>query len=291
MKTKLLWLQGVTCNGNVHSFLTYPYLEQFLRDFEFTYHPVLDTDTSLEDVVSGKLSCDILLIDGAISPNFKRHDTSIISLINTYAKKARKVIAIGTCASYGGIFKEGDYKNTQGLLYKGESRLNTYEFDASKIINIPGCPVHPEVIANTIYLARDTLYMRLDTEQRPIEYYSNTIHNGCTRNEYFEWKIDTFDFGEKEGCMYYSRGCQAPYTHGSCNTLLWSGVGSKTRSGSPCFGCNEPTFPKRNLFKTKTNMSIPQNLPLGIPKRAYLSLAGVAKTFKIPRLYGKLHED
>jgi hydrogenase small subunit len=49
-------------------------------------------------------------------------------------------------------------------------------------------------------------------------------------------------------------------------------------------GCTEPTFPKVDLFNTKKNMGIPANLPLGVNKRAYLTLAGVTKAFKIPRL-------
>ena len=77
-------------------------------------------------------------------------------------------------------------------------------------------------------------------------------------------------------------------THASCNTILWNEVSSKTRVGTPCFGCTEPEFPRNNLFATKTNMSIPVDIPLGISKRSYLTLAGVAKTFHIKRLEGKL---
>jgi hydrogenase small subunit len=53
-------------------------------------------------------------------------------------------------------------------------------------------------------------------------------------------------------------------------------------------GCTEPTFPKQNLFATKKNMGIPQYLPLGVNKRAYLTLAGIAKAFTIDRLENKL---
>ena len=291
MKTKLLWIQGISCNGNLHSFLTYPHLEQFMEDFEFVHHPIIETDTSLTDVTNNALECDILLIDGSISSEFERGGVAITELLNFYIQKAKKVVAIGTCASFGGLFKQSPFANAQGLLYDGENKNNIYNLDEKKIINLSGCPVHPTTIINTLYQIRSPLNVKLDPLHRPVEFYSTTIHNGCTRNEYFEWKIDSFDFGEKEGCMYYSRGCQAPYTSGSCNKILWNEVNSKTRNGSPCFGCNEPTFPKTNLFKTKTNMSIPQYLPIGIPKRAYLSMAGVAKTFKIPRLNGKLHEN
>jgi hydrogenase small subunit len=77
-------------------------------------------------------------------------------------------------------------------------------------------------------------------------------------------------------------------THSSCNKILWNDTSSKTRVGMPCIGCTEVDFPKENLFETKKNMGIPAMVPLGISKRAYLSITGVAKTFTIPRLNQKL---
>ena len=131
----------------------------------------------------------------------------------------------------------------------------------------------------------------MDNFLRPKEYFAYTVHNGCTRNEYFEYKVDKHKFGEFEGCMFYDHGCQAPFTHGSCNKILWNEINSKTRAGLPCMGCTEADFPKDNLFNTKKNMSIPQNLPLGVGKRTYLTLAGVTKAFKIDRLEKKLFDD
>lgn len=43
MKTQVLWLSALTCNGNTHSFLNYPYMEQFFNDFEFIYHTTIDS--------------------------------------------------------------------------------------------------------------------------------------------------------------------------------------------------------------------------------------------------------
>jgi hydrogenase small subunit len=91
--------------------------------------------------------------------------------------------------------------------------------------------------------------------------------------------------------MFYEHGCQAPFTNGSCNKILWNEINSKTRAGHPCMGCTEPTFPKENLFSTKRNMGIPQYLPLGVNKRAYLTLAGIAKAFTIDRLEKRLFDD
>jgi hydrogenase small subunit len=114
-KCKLLWLTSISCNGNAHSFLNYPNLEQFLEDFEFVYHSIIDSNYSLEDVVNKKLECDILIIEGAISPEYKKSDTPIINIINHYAHIAKKVVTVGTCATFGGIFKNSGYNYTTGL--------------------------------------------------------------------------------------------------------------------------------------------------------------------------------
>jgi len=152
------------------------------------------------------------------------------------------------------------------------------------MIDEPELNLHPEKLANTMFSIKDDIKLKLDEFNRPLEYFAYTVHNGCTRNEYFEYKISNHKFGAKEGCMFYEHGCQAPYTKGSCNKILWNEVNSKTRAGQPCMGCTEPTFPKNDLYNTKKNMGIPANLPLGVSKRAYLTLAGVTKAFKIPRL-------
>ena len=281
---KLLWLSSIACNGNAHSFLNYANLEQFLKDFEFVYHPIIDSAYSLEDVVSKELECDILLIEGAISPEFKKADEPIVNIINKYAHIAKKIVTIGTCATFGGIFKESGYSFTTGLHFNKDKEVFLFSSIKDKTISISGCPIHPETLAQTLYAIKENLTLHLDEFNRPKEFFSYTVHNGCVRNEYFEYKIDNHQFGKKEGCMFYDHGCQAPFTRGSCNKILWNDINSKTRNGEPCHGCTEPDFPKTNFFKTKKNMGIPQFLPLGVSKRAYLTLAGVSKAFKIKRL-------
>ncbi|NPA27683.1 MAG: hydrogenase [Epsilonproteobacteria bacterium] len=283
-RVKLLWLSAIACNGNAHSFLNYPNLEQFLKDFSFVYHPILESLYSLEDIINKQVECDILLIEGAISPEFKKANTPIINLISKYANIAKKVITIGTCATFGGIFKESGYRFTTGLHFEKEKELFLFSSLKDKTISLSGCPIHPEVLVSTLYAIKEDLELHLDRFLRPKEFYAYTIHSGCTRNEYFEYKIDNHQFGRLEGCMFYEHGCQAPFSHGSCNRILWNGVNSKTRNGEPCHGCTEPDFPKQNLFRTKKNMGVPQFLPLGVSKRAYLTLAGVTKAFKIKRL-------
>ena len=291
MKTKVLWLSAISCNGNTHSFLNYPFLEQFLSDFEFIYHPVLDSNYSLEEVVSKEIPCDILLIEGAISKEFKRAEIPVVEIIQNYAKRVQKIVTLGTCATFGGIFREDDPENISGLHFNKEKRLERFKEIADKTISLSGCPVHPEVLVNTLYAIKKDAQLKLDNYLRPKEFYAYTVHNGCVRNEYFEYKVDAHRFGVLEGCMFYDHGCQAPFTHASCNKILWNELNSKTRAGLPCFGCTEPTFPRANLFSTKKNMGVPENLPLGVGKRVYLTLAGVTKAFKISRLEKGLFDD
>ncbi|QOG13287.1 hydrogenase [Arcobacter sp. FWKO B] len=287
----MLWLSGISCYGNIHSFFNYPHMEVFLEDFEFIYHPVLDSTFSLKEIVNETKECNILLIDGAISDDFHRADVNIKDIINRYATSVNRIVTVGTCATFGGIFKYSDFQSPRGLHFCGDELQTDFLHLRNKTISISGCPIQPEVLVNTLYEIKNQTDIKLDTFLRPKEYYAYTVHNGCTRNEYFEYKVDGHKFGELEGCLFYDHGCQAPYTAGSCNKILWNEQNSKTRSGSPCFGCTEYTFPKMSLYDTKKNMGIPQNLPLGVPKRAYLTIAGVTKAFSIQRLEKKLIDD
>ncbi len=272
---KALWLQGITCNGNAHSFLHHENLEAVLEKITFLYHPLLPSSLTIVELCAFDEPFDLLIVEGAFG-DIDRGGCSFVELFRRFAKRARKIIAVGSCAVYGGLLGE------RGVNFSRDKRVGNIE-----LINIPGCPAHPEWIA----FAMQSKTLHLDNYQRPKELFGITVHSGCSRNEYFEWKVDAKSFGVQEGCLFYEQGCQAPYTHGSCNKILWNGVSSKTRVGTPCFGCTEPTFPGKSLFKTKTYMGIPAKMPLGVPKRAYLTLTGVAKSFFIPRLNKRVIDE
>lgn len=289
-RPKLLWLQGVTCNGNTHSFLGYPQLSYLLETFEFLYHPILPASYTLEEIASCTHTCDILIFEGGYDPRMERAGVKLERLVAHYGSLAQHIIAAGTCASFGGMFKQSAPEYISGLGFDGGIEKGPCS-QSPKLINLSGCPIHPEWIAYTLRMIRDAKPILRDELHRPQELYSYLAHHGCTRNEYFEWKVDAEHFGTKEGCLFYGQGCRGPMTHASCNKILWNDVSSKTRAGSPCFGCTEPDFPRIHMFETKTNMSIPQDVPVGISKRSYLTLAGIAKSFHIPRLEKRLIDD
>ncbi len=290
-KLKVIWLQGITCNGNTHSFLNDPTLGTLLESVEFLYHPLLPATKTLQELVKKLPKSDILIFEGAYQGSFERSGIAMQTLLPALAQKTKHIVAMGSCASFGGIFKEYDPEHISGIVFDKENATGPLKTMRQKVICLSGCPAHPEWLAFVIEMIKNNKAIAVDEYRRPKELYAYTVHNGCLRNEYFEWKVDSEHFGTKEGCLFYAQGCQGPFTHGSCNKILWNGVNSKTRAGMPCVGCTEPTFPKKELFTTKTYMSIPSEMPLGVPKRSYLALAGAAKSFHINRLEERLIDD
>ena len=145
MKPKLLWLQSITCNGNTHSFLNHPELFSILSHFELIYHPVLETSFDMEALIAGKLKCDILILEGSFrEEGFTKGGVEVSHLIETYAKRARHIISAGTCATFGGIFKQYDPDNISGFCFDEKEQTERYETYASKLISLPGCPIHPK---------------------------------------------------------------------------------------------------------------------------------------------------
>lgn len=291
-KSTLVWLQGLTCNGNSHSFFNYPHMPSFSASFEMLYHPLLCGEERFTALLQSEESFDFLILEGALSHDerlIQRFGLPFYEILDTFAKRAKHIICAGSCASFGGIFRLRDPEKITGALFSGKEK-GGYWLEKNNVMNISGCPVHPKWLVETLFALRDDEVVSVDEFLRPKEVFSYLAHHGCLRNEYFEWKVDSKQLGQREGCLFYEHGCQGPMSHANCNKILWNDVSSKTRAGSPCLGCTEFDFPKRALFETHKNMSLPQT-PFGISKRAYYTLAGVAKSFKIERLEKKLIDE
>lgn len=291
-KSTIVWLQGLTCNGNSHSFLNYPQMPSFASYFEMIYHPLICGAQSFMMLLESDERFDFLILEGALSHDerlLQRFGIPFYDILDNLSRRAKHIICAGSCASFGGVFRLRDPEKITGALFSGKEK-GGYWLEKNNVINIPGCPLHPRWLVETLFMLRDNDTLLLDEFLRPKEVFAYLAHHGCLRNEYFEWKVDSKQLGEKEGCLFYEHGCQGPMSHANCNKILWNGISSKTRAGSPCLGCTEFDFPRRALYETHKNMSLPQT-PFGISKRAYYTVAGVAKSFKIERLEKKLIDE
>lgn len=156
---------------------------------------------------------------------------------------AMAVIALGTCAAYGGIPKAEP--NPTGAMGVGD--FFKKEKIAAPLINIPGCPPHPDWFVHTV--ASVILFGlpapdQLDEVGRPKAFYGKLIHDNCSRRGFYN--IGRFAKHPNDpGCLF-ELGCKGPFTYADCPIRHFNnGVNWCIDNGSPCHGCVEPGFPDR----------------------------------------------
>ena len=303
----VLWLQGGACSGNTISFLNAeePTVVDLITDFGINvlWHPSLglqlgdELQQLLYDCVNGKIPIDILVYEGSVvnAPNgtgeWNRFaGRPMKDWLTDLSKVAAFVVAVGDCATYGGIpAMEPNPSESLGVQFlkrdKGGFLGADYVSQAGlPVINIPGCPSHPDWISQILVAVATGRVgdLTLDEVHRPQTFFRTFTQTRCTRNMHFSYKATTQDFGQRTGCLFYDMGCRGPMTHSSCNRILWNRVSSKTRAGMTCLGCTEPEFPFHDLkpgtvFKTQTVMGVPRELPSGINKKDYALMTVVSK--------------
>ena len=126
-------------------------------------------------------------------------------LVAALAAKAQYVLAIGTCASFGGIGADGEIEATGVQFLKWEKGGFAGETFLAKsgypVINLPGCPCHCEVITETLSSLISETPVELSPYNTPRQWYGMMVHQGCTRNEYHEYRVEEKRFGEKGVCF------------------------------------------------------------------------------------------
>jgi len=262
----VVWLQAGTCTGCPVSVLNSvsPTIKNILIDelvpgkhinlkFMATImagqgQAILDV---LEDVPRNNKGGYVLIAEGAIPTK----DNGIYSTLGEkdgklipikdwaamLANDALAVIALGTCAAFGGI--AAGKPNPGG--YMGMDDFLKSQNIVKPLINVPGCPPHPDWFAGTVASIILTGLPKpedLDEYKRPKAFYGKLIHETCPRRPFFEEGKFAKKFGD-EGCLN-ELGCKGPVTYADCSTRQWNhGTNWCIRAGSPCIGCCEPGFP------------------------------------------------
>ncbi|EGV30273.1 NADH ubiquinone oxidoreductase 20 kDa subunit [Thiorhodococcus drewsii AZ1] len=304
----LVWMQTGACSGDSMTLLCAerPSLESLLEHAgaRLLWHPSLTAETRfgsvLDAVTSGREPLDILCIEGSLmtGPSGSGlYDTwrsrPKIEIVRELAGIAGSVVAMGTCAAFGGVHaappNPTDCTGMQfmqatpgGLLGPGwRSR------GGQPVINVAGCPAHPNTMTKVLAMLLEGTPIPLDELNRPAPFFSSLVHQGCTRNEYHEYDAEDDVLGGR-GCMFFSLGCRGPLTPAPCNVDLWNGRSSKTRAGVPCFGCVSPAFPpNRDLFETPKIGTIPKMLPLGVSRAKYMAYKNLAKAAAPERIINR----
>lgn len=306
----VLWFQGGACSGNTMSFLNAeePSAVDLVTDFgiDVLWHPSLGLEAGeqaqalFRDLAEGRRPLDVFVFEGSVilGPNGSGRfnmfaDRPMKDWVAELCARAGAVVALGDCACWGGIpAMDPNPVQNVGLQYLKRAKGGFLGPDFRSqwglpVINIPGCPTHPDWVTQVLVAiaagrAKD---LALDELQRPQTFFKTFTQTGCTRVQFFEYKQSTTEFGQgtRTGCLFYEKGCRGPMTHSPCNRILWNRQSSKTRAGMPCTGCTEPEFPFHDLmpgtvFKTlKVSGSIPKEVPEGTDHLTYMAHAAAAR--------------
>jgi len=168
--------------------------------------------------------------------------------LDRLAPKALVVLAVGTCATYGGIHAMSG--NPTGAMGVPDHLGWDWKSKAGiPIVCVPGCPIQPDNLAETIlyllYQATGAAPMiPLDDQLRPTWLFGATVHEGCDRAGYYEQGDFATEYGSPK-CIV-KIGCWGPVVKCNVPKRGWmGGVGGCPNVGGICIGCTMPGFPDK----------------------------------------------
>jgi hydrogenase small subunit len=285
-RPSVIWLSFQECTGCTES-LTRAHtttIESLIFDtISLDYHHTLQAAAGLaaeearEAAVEENYGKYLLIVDGSIPMANPGYSTiagvSNYDMLMETAKGAAAIIAVGTCATYGGI-PHAD-PNPTGAVSVGDLIKD------KPIINVPGCPPIPVVMTGVLthFLTFGTI-PELDDLGRPKVFYGQSIHDRCYRRPFYDKGLfaETFDDeGARKGWCLYKLGCKGPTTYNACATTKWNdGTSWPIEAGHPCLGCSEPDFWDGGGFYKALSMPTENITKTAIYTAAGAAAAGVA---------------
>ena len=277
-KVYLIWLAGASCDGCTVAVSggTHPRVEQLLTGVVpgvprvELVHTVVSTEAGAEWVHNlfmaerGELDAPYVITwEGSVmdesvagdgywmglgeDPQTGRQITSL-EWLDRLAPGAAAVIAIGTCATWGGIpASKGNVTNAMSVTeHLGEDYRSA---GGLPVVNVPGCaPIGDNYLetaaAALLFLNGLAPAPELDELGRPAWLFGRTQHRRCPRFGYYEEGVFAQNYGDKE-CLV-ELGCWGPVVQ--CNIAergQVDGHGGCMQMGGICIGCTMPGFPDK----------------------------------------------
>ncbi len=251
LKPSVIWLHFQECTGCTESLLrtSHPAVAELILDLvSLDYHETLfaaaggQAERALQKAMKEGAGKYVLVVEGAIPTKdngiyCKIGDRTALEILREAAAGAGAIIAIGSCASWGGVASADP--NPTGAT--GVPAL----LAGKRVVTIPGCPANPYNFLGTIlqYATYGTL-PELDEKGRPKFAYARTIHEHCPRRPHFDagrFAQRFGDEGHRLGYCLYKLGCKGPATHANCSVLQFGEVidAWPIGIGHPCYGCTE----------------------------------------------------
>ncbi len=278
----VFWLAGMSCDGCTIAVAgaTNPSVESLLAGAVpampkvLLHHPVLSVEAGREFVRNfelawqGKLADPYVVVyEGSVADERIAAKTGgywaalgvetvdgqdrpvpTAEWLERLAPGAAAVIAIGTCATWGGV--PAAYGNVTGAMslmdFLGADYRSAFGLP---VINVPGCaPIGDNfmetVAAVLLFLQGLGPLPEFDELGRPAWLFGQTVHRGCGRAGYYEEGEFAAEYGDKE-CLV-EIGCWGPVVN--CNIVERGAInhmGGCMKAGGVCIGCTMPGFPDR----------------------------------------------
>ncbi|MGH2749556.1 MAG: hydrogenase expression protein HypE [Actinomycetota bacterium] len=277
----VIWMTtGLGCDGDsvAMTSATNPSLEDIVRGIipgmprVIVHNPVLAFENGQDfmkawyEAEDGKLDPFVLVVEGSI-PNeslsgegywaaigndpVSGQPITTNEWVDRLAPKAAAVVAVGTCATYGGI--PAMKNNPTGAMGLPDYLGWDWKSGAGiPIVCIPGCPAQPDNTTETLlYLVLQLGGMaapiELDDALRPKWLFERTVHEGCNRAAFYEHGDFAKVYGNDHRCLV-KLGCEGPVV--KCNVPFrgWvNGIGGCPNVGGICMACTMPGFPDKYM--------------------------------------------
>jgi len=250
-KKNLVWLELTGCSGNIISLLNgsnpdFNYLISQMVNLVYNNSLIAsEGEKALKNLFDVLNSDFILAVEGAVATKnnglynivgrWQGNLLTALQVVKMLGEKAQHVIAVGACATHGGVSAA---RPNPAECVSVQSVLNR------KVIQLPGCPCHPDWFMGTLAYILSYGEPELDALNRPLLFYSILIHDRCPRRSYFDQGIFASKLGDKT-CMF-KLGCRGPITRIDCPIRKWNNyVNWPVEDDTPCIGCAQFGFPDK----------------------------------------------
>ena len=278
------WLAGMSCDGCTISVAgaTNPGIEGLLNGTVpampkvILHHPVLSVEAGeafvqwFKDAYEGTLGAPYVVVyegsvaderiahrDGGywcamgvetITDEQGAHPVPTATWLERLAPGAAATIAIGTCATWGGIpSADGNPTGAMSVMdFLGKDYRSAFGLP---VVNIPGCAPQGDNFTETVFAV--LLFLQglgplpaFDELGRPAWLFNETVHRGCTRAGYYEEGVFAHRYGDPQ-CLV-EIGCWGPVVN--CNIVKRGAInhmGGCMEAGGVCIACTMPGFPDK----------------------------------------------
>ena len=284
----VFWLSGMSCDGCSVAMLGAgnPSIEDLVLDripdlpLFAVHHPMISEESGQELTAAYAAAADgslgapyILVLEGSIAddqalsaghlatlgtgadlPRGGRSSRSanqparVTDWVIAMAPRAAATIAIGTCATWGGIpAAAGNITGSMGLMdFLGADYRSARGIP---VINVPGCAPQGDNFTETLiavvrYLTGSRDLPPFDELGRPGWLFDQTVHRHCPKAGYYEEGVFSEEPGDNQ-CLV-EIGCWGPVVQ--CNIVERGAVnhmGGCMVAGGACIGCTMPGFPDK----------------------------------------------